>query len=57
MSMPAALILVATSLAATLSASALFARRLDRLGMRLGVHKAGRLLTALAAVHRAVHRG
>jgi cation:H+ antiporter len=50
MSTPVALILFTTSLAATLAASALFARRLDRLGMRLGIHEAVLgLLTALAA--------
>jgi cation:H+ antiporter len=50
MSTPVALVLFATSLAATLTASALFARRLDRLGMRLGIHEAVLgLLTALAA--------
>jgi cation:H+ antiporter len=47
---PVALILFVTSLAATLVASALFARRLDRLGGRLGIHEAVLgLLTALAA--------
>ena len=50
MSTPVALILFLTSLAATLVASALFARRLDRLGGRLGIHEAVLgLLTALAA--------
>ena len=50
MSTPVALILFATSLAATLAASGLFARRLDRLGIRLGIHEAVLgLLTALAA--------
>ena len=50
MSTPVALILFAASLAATLAASGLFARRLDRLGMRLGIHEAVLgLLTALAA--------
>jgi cation:H+ antiporter len=49
-STPVALILFATSLAATLAASGLFARRLDRLGIRLGIHEAVLgLLTALAA--------
>jgi cation:H+ antiporter len=50
MSTPVALLLFSTSLASTLAASALFARRLDRLGMRLGIHEAVLgLLTALAA--------
>ena len=50
MSTPVALILFFASLAATLVASALFARRLDRLGARLGIHEAVLgLLTALAA--------
>ncbi len=50
MSTPVALILFASSLAATLAASGLFARRLDRLGIRLGIHEAVLgLLTALAA--------
>ncbi|HEY3766177.1 MAG TPA: hypothetical protein VGL44_13555 [Gaiellales bacterium] len=50
MSTPIALLLFCTSLAATLAASALFARRLDRLGGRLGIHEAVLgLLTALAA--------
>jgi cation:H+ antiporter len=49
-STPVALILFAASLAATLAASGLFARRLDRLGIRLGIHEAVLgLLTALAA--------
>jgi cation:H+ antiporter len=49
-STPIALLLFATSLAATLVASALFARRLDHLGARLGIHEAVLgLLTALAA--------
>jgi cation:H+ antiporter len=49
-STPVALILFASSLAATLAASGLFARRLDRLGIRLGIHEAVLgLLTALAA--------
>jgi cation:H+ antiporter len=49
-STPVALVLFATSLAATLVASALFARRLDHLGGRLGIHEAVLgLLTALAA--------
>jgi cation:H+ antiporter len=50
MSTPIAILLFATSLAATLAASGLFARRLDRLGGRLGIHEAVLgLLTALAA--------
>jgi len=50
MSTPIAALLFVTSLAATLAASALFARRLDRIGMRLGIHEAVLgLLTALAA--------
>jgi cation:H+ antiporter len=50
MSTPIAIILFVTSLAATLAAAALFARRLDRLGSRLGIHEAVLgLLTALAA--------
>lgn len=50
MSTPIALLLFATSLAATLAAAALFARRLDHLGGRLGIHEAVLgLLTALAA--------
>lgn len=50
MSTPVAVFLFATSLAATLAAAALFARRLDRLGGRLGIHEAVLgLLTALAA--------
>ena len=50
MSTPIALLLFATSLAATLTAAGLFARRLDRLGGRLGIHEAVLgLLTALAA--------
>ncbi len=50
MNTPIALLLFCTSLAATLAASALFARRLDRLGGRLGIHEAVLgLLTALAA--------
>jgi cation:H+ antiporter len=50
MSTPIAILLFLTSLAATLAAAALFARRLDRLGGRLGIHEAVLgLLTALAA--------
>ncbi len=50
MSTPIAALLFVTSLAATLAAAALFARRLDRLGIRLGIHEAVLgLLTALAA--------
>jgi cation:H+ antiporter len=50
MSTPIALLLFTMSLAATLAAAALFARRLDRLGARLGIHEAVLgLLTALAA--------
>ena len=50
MSTPVALVLFTASLAATLTASGLFARRLDRLGVRLGIHEAVLgLLTALAA--------
>jgi cation:H+ antiporter len=50
MSTPIALLLFTTSLAAALAAAALFARRLDRLGARLGIHEAVLgLLTALAA--------
>jgi cation:H+ antiporter len=50
MSTPIAIALFVTSLAATLAASGLFARRLDRLGGRLGIHEAVLgLLTALAA--------
>jgi cation:H+ antiporter len=49
-STPVALILFVASLSATLAASGLFARRLDRLGGRLGIHEAVLgLLTALAA--------
>jgi cation:H+ antiporter len=47
---PIALLLFVTSLAATLAAAGLFARRLDRLGVRLGIPEAVLgLLTALAA--------
>jgi cation:H+ antiporter len=47
---PIALLLFVTSLAATLVAAGLFARRLDRLGVRLGIPEAVLgLLTALAA--------
>lgn len=50
MSTPIAVLLFVVSLAATLAASALFARRLDRIGSRLGIHEAVLgLLTALAA--------
>lgn len=50
MSTPIALLLFVTSLAATLAAAGLFARRLDRLGVRLGIPEAVLgLLTALAA--------
>jgi cation:H+ antiporter len=49
-STPVAVVLFLTSLGATLAASGLFARRLDRLGARLGIHEAVLgLLTALAA--------
>ena len=47
---PIALLLFVASLAATLAAAGLFARRLDRLGVRLGIPEAVLgLLTALAA--------
>jgi cation:H+ antiporter len=47
---PVALLLFVTSLAATLAAAGVFARRLDRLGVRLGIPEAVLgLLTALAA--------
>ncbi len=47
---PLALLLLVTSLAATLFAAAVFARRLDRLGVHLGIPEAVLgLLTALAA--------
>ena len=50
MSTPVAALLFITSLAATLAAAALFARRLDRIGIRMGIHEAVLgLLTALAA--------
>jgi cation:H+ antiporter len=50
MSTPVAILLFATSLAATLAAAGLFARRLDTLGERLGIPEPTLgLLTALAA--------